>query len=538
MKNKRTNNIAAVFLLSISLSFSAGLPFEEAAFVAAANEYHPSSWASQKISVSEAAGLISEDFAGQPYNKNISRIDFCEILINSCEILDISMPELLDEHPFLDTKDSAAEYAYLLGLVQGTTENTFSPDETLTREMAAVMLSRLQMLYFNNAYGSNSRWVASDKNHYNDGSTYNSAALDNESALKILKEYSSDSHLVSSWAASSLADVYTKGILSGTGKGKLDPKNNITREQAAILSLNLIAYCNNDKLKSAGVEECVLPMPSGIYIEDAYFLGDVYLRWSAVPDAWAYDVSIFYGTTEIFSTRTYDSFLDLRTGENSLYNSNNIPDNENSSNDIYSILGNKNKTTHAILKVTPVDSDEESSLFSLSKDFTILPWINENDMLLGDPSKSYFANNAEALSFMTTVKVNIWKLTSSGTKKSSTINLTVNKNVAEDIKKIFAEIYNGKEKFPIKSCGGYAFRNGMSEHSRGTAIDINPDENYFVTWEGVPKVGSFWKPGENPYSIPPDGDVVRAFNKYGWHWSPDMRWPNGADYMHFSFSGR
>lgn len=139
---------------------------------------------------------------------------------------------------------------------------------------------------------------------------------------------------------------------------------------------------------------------------------------------------------------------------------------------------------------------------------------------------------------MEDIEVRVWQLSPSGTKQTATITLTVHKKVAEDVKKIFEEIYNGKEKFPIKYCIGYSNREkSTSQHNLGLAIDINPDENYFIGRDGVIKAGKFWKPGENPYSILPDGDVVRAFKKYGWHWSPEMNWSNGADYMHFSLSG-
>ena len=47
-------------------------------------------------------------------------------------------------------------------------------------------------------------------------------------------------------------------------------------------------------------------------------------------------------------------------------------------------------------------------------------------------------------------------------------------SIANDVKEIFTEIYNGPEQFPIESVGGYNWRsNGLgSNHSSGTAIDI------------------------------------------------------------------
>ena len=192
---------------------------------------------------------------------------------------------------------------------------------------------------------------------------------------------------------------------------------------------------------------------------------------------------------------------------------------------------------HAAIKVVPVNNSGAPSVFSLQEEFDISPWVNNNDIITGDPGKNQFADINQANQNMKSIKVKVWNLTASGTKKASNLTLTVNKNIAENLIKIFDDIYNGKEKFPIKSSQCYSFRSGTSQHSNGTAVDINPAENYFVTWSGVIKSGTLWKPGKNPYSILPDGDVVRAFNRYGWHWSPDMKWPNGADYMHFSLMG-
>ena len=52
----------------------------------------------------------------------------------------------------------------------------------------------------------------------------------------------------------------------------------------------------------------------------------------------------------------------------------------------------------------------------------------------------------------------------------------------------------------------------------------------------MPTVGSHWLPGEDPYSIPADGDVVRAFAKYGFAWGGNA-WQSSQDYMHFSYFG-
>ena len=124
---------------------------------------------------------------------------------------------------------------------------------------------------------------------------------------------------------------------------------------------------------------------------------------------------------------------------------------------------------------------------------------------------------------------------SSGKKYSATVNLTVNTGVAKTVQQIFQEIYESDERFPIKDIGGYNWRGdgSPSEHCLGLAIDINYNENYMCTNSGAALTGSFWRPGENPYSISPNSDVVRIFAKYGFGWGGT--WNSKKDYMHFSY---
>ncbi|MDO5418395.1 MAG: M15 family metallopeptidase, partial [Lachnospiraceae bacterium] len=134
---------------------------------------------------------------------------------------------------------------------------------------------------------------------------------------------------------------------------------------------------------------------------------------------------------------------------------------------------------------------------------------------------------------MVSVEIPVWHL-SNGQKVPAVTTVTVMSSIAEEVKAIFTEIYNGPEQFPIQSVGGYAWRdNGLSSsHSVGLAIDINPEQNPQVAPDGTVLVGGAWEPYVNPYSITPDGDVARAFGKYGWTWGTAF---STKDYMHFSF---
>ena len=120
----------------------------------------------------------------------------------------------------------------------------------------------------------------------------------------------------------------------------------------------------------------------------------------------------------------------------------------------------------------------------------------------------------------------------------------IHQALADDVVKIFTEIFQDPEQFPFKEVGGYNWRgdNATGEHNCGSAIDINPTENYQIR-NGRVETGSLWEPESNPYSIPSDGSVVRTFEKYGWSWGGNA-WAENEDpsdgyhdYMHFSYLG-
>lgn len=134
---------------------------------------------------------------------------------------------------------------------------------------------------------------------------------------------------------------------------------------------------------------------------------------------------------------------------------------------------------------------------------------------------------------MVEVTLQVWDLNSRGEKYTQYFTIKVHKNIAETVRQIFREIYAGNERFPIHSLGGFSY-GGRSEHTIGCAIDINPNENYYYNFKTGEQVGSYWRPGEDPYSIPLDGEVARIFKKYGFS---QGIWTNSVDYMHFSYFG-
>ncbi len=165
-------------------------------------------------------------------------------------------------------------------------------------------------------------------------------------------------------------------------------------------------------------------------------------------------------------------------------------------------------------------------------------------LLFGNEETRRFSSQQEAAANMTTITVPVWRLGSSGNKVSSSASFSIHAAIADDVAAIFTEIYNDPEQFPIRDLGGYSWRgdSATGEHNCGTAIDLNANENYQVR-DGQAMVGSFWMPGQNPYSIDPNGSVVRIFSEHGWSWGGDAwAWDSDPttgyhDYMHFSYMG-
>jgi putative cell wall-binding protein len=159
-------------------------------------------------------------------------------------------------------------------------------------------------------------------------------------------------------------------------------------------------------------------------------------------------------------------------------------------------------------------------------------------LVFGSVNSPKYQSAAEAEANMVNITIDVWQLNTKGEKYPAKRTLRVNKAIAGPVQSVFKEIFAGREKFPIYSVGGYAWRgDNTSEHNWGLAIDINPNENYMITSGGRIVAGSFWNPANSPYSIPENGDVVNAFHKYGFTWGGNA-WRSSNDYMHFSYLGK
>jgi hypothetical protein len=139
--------------------------------------------------------------------------------------------------------------------------------------------------------------------------------------------------------------------------------------------------------------------------------------------------------------------------------------------------------------------------------------------------------------------------------------LVVNRRVARDVVSVFRRLYVAG--FPMRrmtpvsvfrgsddlsmaadNTSGFNCRravggSGWSEHSYGTAIDVNPVENpYLLNGRVLPSGGRAYvvRTKVRRGMAVRGGVLVRAFASIGWKWGG--RWTGSPDYQHFSISGR
>ena len=133
-------------------------------------------------------------------------------------------PAVSGTTPFTDLTANwykpAILWAYQNNVVAGTSPTTFDPDQPVTREQIAVILTQ----YMFNVLKMNRTWTPADLSAFPDGAN------------------------VSSWAKEAMQDAVALGLINGTkapdGKVYLDPQGSATRQQVATILMN---FCQNVK---------------------------------------------------------------------------------------------------------------------------------------------------------------------------------------------------------------------------------------------------------------------------------------------------
>lgn len=456
-----------------------------------------SEWAETDYESAARAGLLSYNVTEKTLNRNITREEFCDLVINLFKNLsekEVYTPEIF---PFEDSDSIAVARAYALGIVSGRTEDSFDPEGTVTREeIAKILVNTLK------------------------SAEVNLITLRSE-AEELLQPFE-DRETISLWAMNELITALKYSIISGMSETQIAPQDGATREQAIAMVNRVYTQFTQEKTTYDAPE--FLNIADGLTVDD-----NLSLEMNKIDGAKKYIAII--KDTDAKLVRTIESDTPKLKADLSIFNDNTK----------YTFTAGFRYDSGLEIYALPIDVVYKAS----PKIITIVN--NDKATLYAKnmrvfPGGVLFATQEEAEANMVNVTVNVWELDKNGEKVAAKKTLTVNQFLAEDVKKIFQEIFEDSSKFPIKSVGGYCWRNtafgNVSQHSYGTCIDINPDENYYCyAADGAPITGTHWKPYEDPYSIVPDGAVVASFAKYGWTWGGN--WDGTLkDYMHFTYLGK
>lgn len=199
-------------LLSLIVAISGVTAFAE-------TEYSASDWAREELERADSIGIIPEELSGADFAEAITRLDFSRVLVKTYEKLMMTELSLSEEKPFSDVDDEAVLKAYGAGFIQGMGDGLFLPEELLSREQAAAMLTRIykKALYADWTIDKDEEFIP----EYDAG------------------EELSDGDELSDWAEESVYFMLSKEIVNGVGDNKFAPKSNISAEQAIIIALRL-----------------------------------------------------------------------------------------------------------------------------------------------------------------------------------------------------------------------------------------------------------------------------------------------------------
>lgn len=170
-----------------------------------------SPWAAEALGEAERLGLVPSTLAGLDLTRPVTRAQFAAVSVALYQLLAGEGADRADTaSPFADCKDEQVARAYALGIVNGSGPNTFSPRAPVSRQDAAVMLSRVFSLA-GGRFTPASAWVSSF----------------------------ADIGEIAPYAAQAVAVMSGLGVMNGVGEKRFAPLEEISAQAALTAALRV-----------------------------------------------------------------------------------------------------------------------------------------------------------------------------------------------------------------------------------------------------------------------------------------------------------
>lgn len=173
-------------------------------------------WAENSIN-NMGSRLVVNGVGNNNYDpdRGITRAEFAAVMVKA-----LGLEPGSGTNSFYDVSESAWYCGYIetassYGIIKGYSEDTFGPNDTITREQAMAMIARAMKI------------------------TDIKVGLTDSEINQLLKVYV-DGVTAADYAEESIAACLTAGIVFGTGKNTMSPKNYVTRAEVAVMVERLL----------------------------------------------------------------------------------------------------------------------------------------------------------------------------------------------------------------------------------------------------------------------------------------------------------
>ena len=449
-------------------------------------------WAKGNILWSMEQGLFKgvTETTFEP-NGSMTRAMFVTVLGRFAGVTEVDFDAQQAAGLYTDVQPERYYAPYILwatryGIANGMGDGSFAPNDPITREQMATFMVRFAQIY-----------------------NYDLTAITEDIVAAF-----ADEDLVGNYAKAAVETMRFTGLVNGVkeadGTYRFNPKANATRAECATVFRRLTQSLQYR-------EDQLLVMPTEINIGDAgltLYLGESYALSYTIAPANATNQTVTWLSSDptVVTVDNGGILTCAAAGTAEIL--------------AYTCNGFYDVCTVTVTEgyIGCADESYFSKCMNIFGEYTTDP-------------RHYYSSAEEVKAHLVTVKVQVWDFADSTrtTKITKTLSVTVHENIALTVEKIFAEIYACEAQYPINYIGGYRWANN-SEHTPGLAIDVNANENPYVSKTGVVLVGSHFDPENDEYSMPIDGEVQQIFEKYGF--TRGIYWNSGnKDYMHYSFFG-